>query len=222
MIIFDRNDYTWFLSFIERFFDFWQKTFASFQKLRFTCPKDFSEESKASIRTINLISFGPWAGKFQNLVNFFWRSFKSTINACRVAFGGKDNYWVKPWQFWQKLLARVSMLLSTWPRNLLILKMPEFFSLLIPFFEQKTFQIFGQVFPAGLPNMHTSCQASFAREMIYFGKSSCFTLVFRVWVEDFWFLPKFCAGFSKLHSACAEDCFEEKMRFVKKVFFQLP
>ena len=45
---------------------------------------------------------------------FFGQSVKKTINACRGAFGGKDNYWVKPCQSWHKLLAWVSVLLSTW------------------------------------------------------------------------------------------------------------
>ena len=89
MIIFDRNDYTWFLSFIERFFDFWQKTFASFQKLRFTCPKDFSEESKASIRTINLISFGPWAGNFSKFGEFLLAIFQK-YNQCL-----QSSFWRK-------------------------------------------------------------------------------------------------------------------------------
>ena len=81
-------------------------------------------------------------------------------------------------------------------------KMPESFCNLLPFFEPKIFQIFGQVLSAGLPNIQISCQASFSRVMINFGKSSCFILVFRVWAEEFRFLSQFLAAFRKLHSLC--------------------
>ena len=113
----------------------------------------------------------------------------------------------------------MSVLLSTWPEEHFDKKLTESFYNLSLFFEQKSFQIFGQVFSSRFPNMQTPCQATFFRVMINFGKPSCFLFVSRVWAEEFRVLSKFLSEFSKMHFAREKDCFEKKLCFFQKGFF---
>ena len=109
-IIFDRNGYTWFVSLIERIFDF-----CIVLKTAFHVSRGFFWGKQSFNKTHKTYFFSDIEQEtFQNLVNFFPMVFQNTINACRGASGGKDNYWVKPCQSWIKLLAWVSVLLSTW------------------------------------------------------------------------------------------------------------
>ena len=173
-------------------------------------------------KTTFLPIFWTLNGKFIKIWRtLFRRSVENTISACRGAFRGKCNFWVNSWQVWHKLLAGMSVLLFSWPEEPFDKKLPESFYNLLLFFEQKTFQIFGQVFSSRFPNMQTPCQASSFRVMISFEKSSCFLFVSRVWAEEFRVLSKFLAEFSKLHSTREEDSFEENLCFFQNVFFTL-
>ena len=220
LIIFEKTSVVWFLGLIERFLIIQQKKFCMVLRTAFQVSKGLFWGNNWFKKQHFYLFFWTLSGKLIKICRtFFRRSVKNTISACRLAFGGKDNFWVNSWQFWHKLLAWVSILLSTWPEEPFDKKMLQSFYNLLLFSEQKTYQIFGQVFSAGLPNMQTPCQASFSLVKISFEKFSCFIIVSRVWAEVFRVLSNFLAEFSKLHSARAEDRFKEKLCFFQKGFF---